>query len=138
MIGWKFEAAISVAMTKIAREVFDKDFENSCFQFYSEYDCFDDREWNFWEERADLTRKILSVRKLLPRLDERSFIHGYDNPEEPDIDEYGDVDLTFTDYAFVRDRLLRNPNEDPIQFLKDTKFLYTPIFVRFFFNPNMD
>ena len=137
-IGWKFEAGISTAMTKVVQEVLDEDFDDSYFRFYAEYDAFDDREWDFWDENSDLAREILSVRKLLSKSDKKSFIYGYDNLEEPDIDEDGAVDVSFTDYAFVRRMLLSKPNNDPIQFLEDTKFLYTPIFVRFFFNPNID
>ena len=137
-IGWKFEAGISTALTKIVQEVLDEDFDDSYFRFYAEYDVFDEREWDFWDENQGLAREILSVRKLLPKSNEKSFIFGYDNPEVPDIDEDGEVDVSFTDYAFVRHRLLSKPNEDPIEFLEDTKFLYTPIFVRFFFNPKID
>ena len=137
-IGWQFEAAIELTMTKCAQYIIGKDFENNYFKFYSEYDDFDNGEYEFWKERSDLKQQVLSVRNLIPRLNKRSFIYGYDCPESPDIGKDDDIDLSFTDYAFVRERLLHNPKEDPIQFLKDTKFLYTPIFVRFFFKTEID
>ena len=137
-IGWQFEAAIELTMTKCAQYIIGKDFENNYFKFYSEYDDFLDGEYEFWKERSDLKQQVLSVRNLIPRLNKRSFIYGYDCPESPDIGKDDDIDLSFTDYAFVRERLLHNPKEDPIQFLRDTKFLYTPIFVRFFFKPEID
>ena len=137
-IGWQFEAAIELTMTKCAQYIIGKDFENNYFKFYSEYDDFDNGEYEFWKERSDLKQQVLSVRNLIPRLNKRSFIYGYDCPESPDIDKDDDIDSSFTDYAFVRERLLHNPKEDPIQFLRDTKFLYTPIFVRFFFKPEID
>ena len=137
-IGWQFEAAIELTMTKCAQYIIGKDFEKNYFKFYSEYDDFLDGEYEFWKERSDLKQQVLSVRNLIPRLNKRSFIYGYDCPESPDIDKDDDIDSSFTDYAFVRERLLHNPKEDPIQFLRDTKFLYTPIFVRFFFKPEID
>lgn len=137
-IGWQFEAAIELTMTKCAQYIIGKDFENNYFKFYSEYDDFHDGEYEFWKERSDLKQQVLSVRNLIPRLNKRSFIYGYDCPESPDIDKDDDIDSSFTDYAFVRERLLHNPKEDPIQFLRDIKFLYTPIFARFFFKPEID
>ena len=137
-IGWQFEAAIELTMTKCAQYIIGKDFENNYFKFYSEYDDFDNGEYEFWKERSDLKQQVLSVRNLIPRLNKRSFIYGYDCPESPDIDKDDDIDSSFTDYAFVRERLLHNPKEDPIQFLRDTKFLYTPLFVRFFFKTEID
>jgi len=137
-IGWQFEAAIELTMTKCAQYIIGKDFEKNYFKFYSEYDDFLDGEYEFWKERSDLKQQVLSVRNLIPKLNKRSFIYGYDCPESSDIGKDDDIDLSFTDYAFVRERLLHNPKEDPIQFLKDTKFLYTPIFVRFFFKTEID
>ena len=139
-----FRALVEAAMISSAGYILGKDFKNSFsyFQYYFRYDpTLSELEDSFWEKRPDLIEEILSVRKLLPKSKERSFIYGYDFPEVPDIDEEGNAELEFTDYAFVKERLLSNPkfwSDVAIPFLKDTKFLYTPIFVRFFFKPDID
>ena len=144
-----FQELLMRVMLESAQYIINKDFENNYFKFYSEYqdsDDDDDREYEFWEERADLRQKILSVRNSIPRSVKRSFTYGYESPEAPDTFEFptlsgkrdSSIYTYFADYAFVKERLLSNPKEDPIPFLKDTKFLYTPIFVRFFFKQEID
>ena len=142
-----FKELLMKAMLESYEYIMNKEVENNYFKFYSEYeDSDDDGEDEFWEERADLTKQILSVRNSIPRSVKRSFINGYESPEAPDTFEFktlagkaeSSIYTNFIDYALVKERLLSNPKEDPIQFLKDTKFLYNPIFVRFFFKPGID
>ena len=84
-----FQSLLKNQMLKSAEYILDKDFENNYFKFYSDYEASDDDgEDEFWEERADLTQQILSVRNFIPRSDERSFIYGYECPESLDIFEY--------------------------------------------------
>jgi hypothetical protein len=136
-IGWKFEAGISVAAKKVVQEIFDNNLNGSFFEFISDYDPFEDDVWDFWENRPSLVEDILSVRNDTFPEGDKSFVFGFESPEEPDIDSDGEADLTFADYAYVQYRLLNKEDDDPVRFLEDTKFIYTPIFVRFFFNPNM-
>ena len=138
-----FRALVESAMISSAGYILDKDFKNcfSYFQYYFRYEPMLPEVASFWEKEPYLIEEILSVRKLLPKSKERSFIYGYDFPEVPDIDEEGNAELEFTDYAFVNERIISNPKfwtDSAIPFLKDTKFLYTPIFVRFFFKPDID
>ena len=138
-----FRALVESAMISSAGYILDKDFKNSFsyFQYYFKYEPMLPEVASFWEKKPYLIEEILSVRKLLPKSKERSFIYGYDFPEVPDVDEEGNAELEFTDYAFVNERILSNPKfwiHSAIDFLKDTKFLYTPIYVRFFFKPDID
>ena len=142
-----FRELLMKAMLESYEYIMNEDVENNYFKFYSEYeDSDDDGEDEFWEERAGLTKQILSVRNSIPRSVKRSFINGYESPEAPDTFEFktlagkaeSSIYTNFIDYALVKERLLSNPKEDPIQFLKDTKFIYNPIFVRFFFKPGID
>ena len=138
-----FRALVESAMISSAGYILDKDFKNSFsyFQYYFKYEPTLPEVASFWKFKPHLIEEILSVRKLLPKSKERSFIYGYDFPEVPDIDEEGNAELEFTDYAFVNERIISNPKfwtDSAIPLLKDTKFLYTPIFVRFFFKPDID
>jgi hypothetical protein len=134
-----FQASLHAASSHAIKEVLGSDYDIGPMEFYEDYDYFDDVTYDFWERNSSAMKEIFTLRQSTSH-SKRHFWYGFDQREEGDIDDGGDIDASFADYAHIQKVVEKSgvDNVDIDKFLGDTKFEYTPLFVRAFFELTVD
>jgi len=128
------EAASSFAI----KEVLGGQYDIEPLAYYAQYDDFEDPHYDFCEKNHQAQNEIYKLRQSQPRSNRR-FYFGYDNRGEEEISEDG-IEPDFADYAHILKIIEASGAEsvDIEKYLGDTKFLYTPLIVRPFFDLDGD